>query len=112
MHRLSELTILVLVCLAPWAYGSVEAWAELGLYSGIALLTILGLGRCWRAGLSGRLFCLPSLALAGLVLFAFVQVTPLGVRTSGWFSPPAAGQSEPRPVGPERVRGDAGPVVA
>ena len=34
--RLSELTLLLLVCLSPWAFGSVEAWAELGLYGGIA----------------------------------------------------------------------------
>ena len=40
-NRLCELTLWLLVCLAPWAFGSVEAWAELGLYALIGLLTIL-----------------------------------------------------------------------
>ena len=83
MQRMSELTLLLLVCLAPWAYGSVEGLGGTGLYSAIVLLTVLGLDRCGTAGLRGRLSCLPSLALAGLLLFALVQVTPFGAKDFG-----------------------------
>src|SRR5258708_5112507 len=67
-ERVSEGIILATVCLAPWAFGSVDAWAELALEASIALLTILRafVGR----GVSrGRLpICIPSLALGGLAL--------------------------------------------
>ena len=46
-----------MVCLAPWAYGSVEAWAELGLYAGYRTahrscqLSSCHLERTWPFGL-------------------------------------------------------------
>ena len=34
--------MLTIACMAPWAFGGVEPWAEFGLDLGIALLAILG----------------------------------------------------------------------
>ena len=36
----SELIVLVMACLAPWAFGSVDAWAEFALAVLIALWTL------------------------------------------------------------------------
>ena len=89
MQGFCEAIVLVLVILAPWAYGSVEAWAELGLYAAVALLTLLGFvglrrGRCWS-----RLCGLPSLALGALTLLACFQAAPLGIGISRWLAPSA-----------------------
>src|SRR5215203_5185225 len=42
-RRVGEAVLLAMACLAPWAYGSVDAWAEFALEVGIAIVTILGL---------------------------------------------------------------------
>jgi O-antigen ligase len=111
--RLSELTLVLLVCLAPWAFGSVEAWAELGLYAGIALLTILNFGAPSGSSGRGRLVRLPSLALGGLVLLALFQVTPIWRGVLAWVAPSSAAlTADLLPKQPEQVTGDAGPVVA
>jgi hypothetical protein len=110
--RLSELTLLLLVCLAPWAYGAVEAWAELGLYAGIALVTILGFGRSSGSSARGRLVCLPSLALGGLVLLALLQATPIHREFFSWIAPSTAAlRADLLPKRTEQGIGDAGPVV-
>ena len=75
--RAAEAAVLAAVVLAPWAFGSVEAWAEWLLYlltAAAATLAALG-GR--RDGWRRRLLCGPSLALLGLVALAIVQATPL-----------------------------------
>src|SRR3954454_22305629 len=77
LRRVCEAIILVMACLAPGAFGSVEAWAELVLELGIAGVTILGFIADGRSDRTRRLLCVPSLALAGLVLLATVQATPL-----------------------------------
>ena len=111
MQGFCEAIVLVLVILTPWAYGSVEAWAELGLYAAVALLTLLGFvglrrGRCWS-----RLCGLPSLALGALTLLACFQAAPLGTGISRWIAPAAAATDGLLPAQPERVRGDVGASV-
>jgi len=111
--RLSELTLLLLVCLAPWAFGSVEAWAELGLYAGIALVTILNFGSPSGSSGRGRLVRLPSLALGGLVLLALFQATPIWRGVFSWVAPSSAAlRANLLPKQPEHVTGDSGQVVA
>jgi O-antigen ligase/tetratricopeptide (TPR) repeat protein len=111
--RLSELTLVLLVCLAPWAFGSVEAWAELGLYAGIALVTILNFGSPSGSSGRGRLVRLPSLALGGLVLLALFQATPIRRGVLAWVAPSSAAlEANLLPKQRERVTGDAGQVVA
>src|SRR5579883_1337695 len=106
MQRSSEAILLAMVILAPWAYGAVEAWAELGLYGGIVLVTVLGIRslrdpKCWS-----RLGGPPSLALGALTLLACFQATPLGDDTSRWIAPSIASGSGLLPDRPERIRGD------
>ena len=74
---MAEVLCLALVCLAPWAFGAVEAWAELALEIGIAVLAVLAIVAGWRAGRTPHLLCLPSIALLGLIGLALVQATPL-----------------------------------
>lgn len=40
----NKLILSLMVCIAPWAFGSVEAWAELGIDLAIGLLVVLGPG--------------------------------------------------------------------
>src|SRR5438270_506532 len=76
-RRASEVVMLSLSCLAPWAFGSVEAWAELGLDVGVALIALLGLVGHWGAGQRGSRSDAPGLALIGLALLALAQAAPL-----------------------------------
>src|SRR5258705_13933162 len=73
----SQAILITMACLAPWAFGAVEAWAEFVLFLGIFLLAILAL--VIRAGTDRvrALVCLPSVALGGLVLLAALQAAPL-----------------------------------
>jgi O-antigen ligase len=111
-NRISELILLLLVCLAPWAFGSVEAWAELGLYAGIGLLTILGFSPRAGARSAGLLARLPSIALGGLVVLAVFQSMPLGREALSWIAPSSAAfRAELLPAQPEAVAHAPGPVV-
>ena len=111
--RLSELILILLVCLAPWAYGSVEAWAELVLYAGIALLTILNDRRSSGCNLSGPLDRLPGLALAGLVLLALFQAMPLQRGVLSWIAPSSSAfRAQLLPDQPEHLLGDTDVAVA
>lgn len=113
LRRVSEAIILAMACLAPWAFGSVEAWAELGLELGIAAVTILGTIVGGRSDRTGRLLCVPSLALAGLVLLAVVQATPLPGGLLRRVAPTeAALRANLVPGAPERVLGDPAAPVA
>jgi len=108
----SEAILIALACLAPWAFGAVEAWAEFVLFVGIFLLAILAL--VIRAGTdrSRALFCLPSVALGGLVLFAAWQTIPLSPGFLQRISPATAGlRAGLTPPAPERVSGDEGATV-
>ena len=47
----SEMVMLAMACLAPWAFGATEAWAEFALDIGVAVIAILG----FVAARTGRL---------------------------------------------------------
>jgi hypothetical protein len=77
LERWAEVLGLGLVCLAPWAFGAVEAWAKLALELGIAAMSVLAIAAGWRAGRTPHRLCLPSVALLGLIGLALFQATPL-----------------------------------
>jgi O-antigen ligase len=85
-----ETVLLALVCLSPWAYGTVHAGFEFLLDAGIALLLAL-----WGARmiLEGRITWKKSsvaLCLAGLFLLGVWQRTPLPRSLLAQLSPGAA----------------------
>ena len=96
-NRLCELILWLLVCLAPWAFGSVEAWAELGLYALIGLLTILVPGACDGSRFPRFLARLPVVALIGDVSPAF-RALPLSRVTLSWIAPTSAAPSGRSPA--------------
>lgn len=102
-----------MACLSPWAFGAVEAWSEGLLYLGVFLAAALvAVSPPW-ADRTRSLFCPPSLALAGLVVLALAQVTPLPPGLLRRVAPASAALATdlvPRPS--ERVPGDASPTVA
>lgn len=109
----SEAILIAMACLAPWAFGAVEAWAEFILFLGIFLLAILAL--VIRAGTDRMraLFCLPSVAIGGLVLLAALQATPLSPGVLKRISPATVAlRAGLLPPTAERVSGDEGPPVA
>jgi hypothetical protein len=113
LEHWAEVLSLGLVALAPWAFGAVEAWAELALELGIAVLAAMALVAGWRAGRSPQLLGLPSLALLGLLGLALCQAAPLRDEWLGGLAPAAAAaRASLAPVTPTRVRGDdSGPVA-
>lgn len=108
-----EVGTLCLVVVSPWLFGSVEAWARLVLYVGVALLTVVGLttalrspSAVWRDALS-----VPSLALLGMAALAIVQGLPMPERMlAAVDSHQAAQRAELLPDGDERVEGAPEPV--
>jgi O-antigen ligase/tetratricopeptide (TPR) repeat protein len=113
LERLAEGLCLALVCLAPWAFGAVEAWAELILELGIAVLAALAIVAGWRAGRSPHLLCLPSLALLGLIGLALFQAAPLPDRWLRSLDPAATeARAALAPRESVRVRGDGAGLVA
>ena len=46
--QLTEAILLAMACLSPWAFGTVRAWAEAGLYLGVALVALLARSGAWR----------------------------------------------------------------
>jgi O-antigen ligase len=112
LERWADVLSLVLVTLAPWAFGAVEAWAELALELGIAVLAALAVVAGWRAGRRPQIFALPSLALLGLIGLALAQAAPL---REDWLRRLAPATAEARsalaPSTAARVLGDdSGPV--
>jgi hypothetical protein len=87
LRLLSESIILAMACLAPWAIGVVDAWAQWILEGGLLLVLVLGLLGGWHSGWSRRLFCAPSLALGGLALLALIQSLPLPAAFERAFAP-------------------------
>ena len=86
-RQVSEAIVLASACLAPWAFGAVDAWARFGLDLGIVLLAVLAV-LIGRGSNRGRgLPCIPSLALAGLVLLALAQAVPLPGSLLRWAAP-------------------------
>lgn len=110
----SEAILIAMACLAPWAFGAVEAWAEFVLFLGIFLLAILAL--LIRAGTDRvrALFCLPSVAIGGLVLLAAWQATPMSPALVKRISPATVALRAgliPATGTVERVNGDQGKPV-
>ncbi len=104
----TEVLLLSMACLAPWAFGSVEAWALTALDAGVIALAILGnfTGRSRPEG--GRQVCLPGIALAGLALLGFVQSAAI---TSGQPGATSASNVGGVAIALERVVGDLGSIV-
>jgi O-antigen ligase/tetratricopeptide (TPR) repeat protein len=110
-----EAVLLVLVCLSPWAYGTVHPGFELLLYIGIAVLLALWAARML---LEGQLTWKPSgvaLCLAGLFLLGVWQRTPLPRPLLAWLSPGTARcyeqflPQQPEVLPDEAGSSDAGP---
>jgi O-antigen ligase/tetratricopeptide (TPR) repeat protein len=115
LERWGEGLSLALVALAPWAFGAVEAWAELALELSIAVLAAIALVAGWRAGRNPRpqLLGLPSVALLGLIGLALFQGAPLRADWLRRLAPAAAeARSSLAPATTTRVLGDgSGPVA-
>jgi O-antigen ligase/tetratricopeptide (TPR) repeat protein len=111
-RQVSEAIVLASACLAPWAFGAVDAWARFGLDLGIVLLAVLAV-LIGRGSNRGRgLPCIPSLALAGLVLLALAQAVPLPGSLLRWAAPGTyALRASLTPGVPERAGGDEVPPV-
>jgi O-antigen ligase len=111
--RASEAILIAMACLSPWAFGAVEAWAELGLEIGVVLLAVLWAWGGRRTDRGRALYCAPSLALAGLVVLALFQATSLPGGVLRVFSPATATlRASLIPPAAERVAGDPGQVVS
>ena len=111
--RFSEIIVLEMACLAPWAFGSVDAWAEFALALGIALLGTLAMFSSPGINPMRRLTCLPSLALGGLAALAIAQASPLPAGFLRRLDPvTAALRGDLLPAQPEVVLGDPAAPVA
>ncbi|MFO0889771.1 MAG: O-antigen ligase family protein [Isosphaeraceae bacterium] len=89
LRSISECLLISMACLAPWAFGSVEAWAQFLLASGLLLVTALRLLTGWlsRTPRATRLLSVPGAAMAGIVILALLQSYALPGRLSGWIGP-------------------------
>lgn len=95
-------------CLAPWAYGSVDAWAELLLFGGATSLAALRTILDWQSASIARPAGRASLLLVGLVLLAFIQWAPLGSGPVRFVSPwRSSFRATLTPAAPEKVAGDS-----
>ena len=113
LETAAETIVVGMACLAPWAFGSVPAWAQLALHAGTAAVTILVVIADGTTPRARRVLCLPSLGLAGLILLALFQATPLPGGVLRLLSPASASlRSGLLPPAPERVLGDPGPLVS
>ena len=111
--RISEFILMFLIVLAPWAFGSVEAWAQLWLYAGIALVTGFNYRRIRVWNRDDRLVCFSRVALGGLVLLALFQAVPLMNGILLRLAPSLAAQrARLLPNRPELVLGDTAGAVA
>lgn len=110
--RVAEAIVLAMVCGAPWMFGAVEAWSELPLLVGAGAVAVLAALSGRNAPGWGTLASPPSLALAGLVVLALIQVVPLPGGLLAVLDPSAAAlRRELLPETPERVLGDTAPPV-
>jgi O-antigen ligase len=101
-----------MACLSPWAFGGVEAGASLALDAGVVLVAVLGMVSARGVDRVRNLSCAPSLALAGLVVLAAVQVAPLPGGIFQRVAPSSASlHAALAPEAPARVLGDPGPAV-
>jgi hypothetical protein len=104
--------MLGMACLAPWAFGAVEAWAGLVLDGGILLLAMLSTARAWCSGKEIVRFSVPGLALGLITALAMFQAMPLPARLLRGIAPATAAHlSAVSPAAPESVLGDLKPPV-
>lgn len=107
-----EILILLIVCLAPWAFGGVDAWAGFALGVAILGLTVLTSVSAWNTNRWRALWCVPSLALAGLVLLGAWQAASLPTPLWRALAPTeSALRSSLVPGQVDRVAGDRQPPV-
>lgn len=111
---LAEVVLTALGCLAPWAFGSVEAWAELLLVLGLTVLTALRLAIGWLSPAPRRadLLCPPSLGLLGLLLLSYFQALPLPEAVLSAASPASSLTGALAPLDPVTVTRGGPPVAA
>ncbi len=110
--RAAEAISLALACASPWAFGSVEAWAELAIELGIVALAFTAAVAARGSGRSACLLRMPGLALAGLLVLALIQAAALPDGLLRRLAPAASdARASYAPGLPESVRGDAGPAV-
>ena len=109
-----EIIVAATACLAPWAFGSVDAWAEFGLVICVAVLAAFSAINRWNSERPCRLLNAPGLAIAGLALLAWFQTVPLPAVIYQRLDPPGfALRNKLVPIStPQRVRGDDDPPVA
>jgi O-antigen ligase/tetratricopeptide (TPR) repeat protein len=107
-----EIVLLAMACLAPWGLGSVLAQFEIYLSAGVVIVAVLGAVVHWNAGRLQGLLCVPSLALAGLVLLGLFQSLALPSTILRGVAPGvAAVRAQLLPKAPEQVLGDTKAVV-
>jgi O-antigen ligase/tetratricopeptide (TPR) repeat protein len=85
-----EFLVLLMVCVSPWAFGSVEPVAELLLYAGLAVLLLLWGVRMLINGQVSWQKCPVMLCLAALFLAGIGQVIPMPKDLLSWLSPATA----------------------
>jgi len=85
-----ECVVILMVCLAPWAFGAVQPAFEALLYAGVALLLLLWAVRALLEGTASWRRCPVTVCLAGLFLFGAAQVVPLPHGVLARLSPVAA----------------------
>lgn len=113
LERVFEAVVIAMSCLAPWAYGAVDAWAEMVLFGGATLLAALRTILDWRTqrirGPAGG----ASLLLLGLLLLALVQAAPISTGLLGVVSPSTdALRASLTPRSPETIKGDPGRIIS
>ena len=102
-----------MACLSPWAIGAVDAWAQLILNIGLVVLVVLGLLRPGGPDWARRLFCLPSMALAGLSLLALAQAVSLPVAVVRTIAPTThASRTGLAPEVAQGVKADSHPRIS
>ena len=109
-----EVLIGATACLAPWAFGSVDAWAEFGLVICVSVLAVAATIRSLRSNDPIRFWNAPGIAIAGLAVLAWIQTIPLPTGVYRTLDPSgfaSLGHLIP-PTTPQRVRGDDEPPIA
>jgi tetratricopeptide (TPR) repeat protein/O-antigen ligase len=82
--------LLILVCLAPWAFGAVDPLYEAALYGGLALLALVWGARLLAEGRLAWRRCPLAVCLAALFLLAAVQLAQLPTGLLRALSPATA----------------------
>lgn len=111
-NRISEAMVIALVCLAPWAFGAVEAWAELMIDAGIGLVAVLQVFNNRRSNDVSRLSAAPGLALLGLSVLALAQAASLSGPSAAIANSIHLTESDLSPKRAERILGDSSSPVA